>query len=78
MVSLHEIHACLLSFFFIRVVQEDRQASVPRTRQCWKNNSPAHAQRRQTRTTRADVTSEYVQGHFVGSEISLYFSFFIT
>lgn len=28
-----------------RLVQEDWQAGVPWARQCWQNNTPAHAQR---------------------------------
>lgn len=32
-------------YIFFRVIQEDWEAGVPRTRQCWKNNTPAHAQR---------------------------------
>lgn len=31
--------------FIHRFVQEDRKAGVPRTRQRWENNPPAHAQR---------------------------------
>lgn len=53
-----------MGFFFpsiLRVVQEEWQASVPRTRQCWKNYTPAHAQRRSAGTTRAHSTSKYTQ-----------------
>lgn len=45
----------------IRVVQEDWQASVPWTWQFWKNNTPAHAERWQAGTARADATSKYIR-----------------
>lgn len=59
-VWLYHIHiVCFL--FILRVVQKEWQASVPWTRQCWKNNTPAHAQRRQAWTARANATSKYIQ-----------------
>lgn len=48
--------------YIIRVVQKDWQAGVSWTRQCWKNNSPAHAQRWQAWTACANTTSKYIQG----------------
>lgn len=45
----------------LRVVQEAWQACVPWTRQCWKNDPPAHAQRRPAGTARADAPSKYSQ-----------------
>lgn len=47
--------------FIIRLVQEDRQACVPWSRQCWENNTAAHAQRRQAGAARANAASKYIQ-----------------
>ena len=54
-------HNWVSHIFTIRVVQEEWQAGVPRTRQRWKNNAPAHAPRWQTRAARANATSKYIQ-----------------
>lgn len=35
----------LRSVFIDRFIQEDWEAGVPWTGQCWENNPPAHAQR---------------------------------
>lgn len=58
--------------FIIRVVQEEWQAGVPRTRQRWEDNTPAHAPRRPAGAACADPTSKYnlAIGHVVKFSIS--------
>lgn len=68
-VSLYIQFTSLRFPFILRVVQEERQASVPWPRQCWKNNAPAHAPRRQARTTRADATSKYIRRFDMSSHL---------